>query len=602
MEQSQWTNSQPIDLVIPYVDSADPLWKSDFRRMLTKQIGGNSPQRYRGNGLFKYFFRGVCQNMPWIRTIHVVLARPSQLPKWLNTNNPKIHVVYHKDYIPATELPTFNSNVIEMFYHKIPGLSENFIIANDDFYVLHPASEYDFFRNDKPVDTAILAADDYKKKGLVYNFRCTLWHNNTLLCKLLKVPKVPSYKIFHAFTPMKKSTYEYVWQKCGKDLMEGIHRSAFRLSRNFTWHLFRAYRLYKKDYIEDGSVVHDYKYTEIKVFKDIEKVTFDSTYLCLNDKAGMQAERTFGAIRQKFNRFFPTDCQYEKTVIDTSARKIIGSPKRMEDSYNEFMCLSKEELAEKYKNPEKFDYVVSFTSFGRRLKYVPIMVFSYVVLKRKNMRLCLTIYKDDYKNIPPDLMRLIDAGIVELLISDVDYGPHLKYVVAMDCYYDKPIITIDDDRYCSNTTFDGLIRVYERTKFKTVISNCSIKMQKEGAGLAPLKKWQASRQDPNTTSFIGMAEGFAGVLYPPKCFEDFENHKKEIIECKYDDDLFLKVREIEAGIPVTTTSMVDVHEGSTQIRAMLPWNLHKNVNSNASDNRNKMIRKFAKRLLKGFQL
>ena len=35
---------------------------------------------------------------------------------------PKLKLVSHKDYIPAEYLPTFNSNVIELWLHKIPEL------------------------------------------------------------------------------------------------------------------------------------------------------------------------------------------------------------------------------------------------------------------------------------------------------------------------------------------------------------------------------------------------------------------------------------------------------------------------------------------------
>ena len=37
--------------------------------------------------------------MPFIKTVHLLLAQPSQIPAWLNVNAPNLHIVYHKDFI-----------------------------------------------------------------------------------------------------------------------------------------------------------------------------------------------------------------------------------------------------------------------------------------------------------------------------------------------------------------------------------------------------------------------------------------------------------------------------------------------------------------------
>lgn len=57
-----------------------------------------------------------------------------QVPEFLNHNNPKITLIKHSDYMPEKYLPTFNSNVIELNYHRITELSDNFVLFNDDCY------------------------------------------------------------------------------------------------------------------------------------------------------------------------------------------------------------------------------------------------------------------------------------------------------------------------------------------------------------------------------------------------------------------------------------------------------------------------------------
>jgi hypothetical protein len=45
-------------------------------------------------------------------------------------------------------LPTFNSNVIESYLHRLPGLSERFLYFNDDYYLGAPLAPTDLFAAD----------------------------------------------------------------------------------------------------------------------------------------------------------------------------------------------------------------------------------------------------------------------------------------------------------------------------------------------------------------------------------------------------------------------------------------------------------------------
>lgn len=127
-----------FDFVLLWVDGADPAWREEKRRALHRVGHAAAMQmddreaRYREWGLLRYWFRGVERFAPWVRTIHFVTW--GHLPPWLNTQHPKLHIVSHADYIPAAYLPTFNSNTIEWNFHRIPGLSERFVLFNDDFF------------------------------------------------------------------------------------------------------------------------------------------------------------------------------------------------------------------------------------------------------------------------------------------------------------------------------------------------------------------------------------------------------------------------------------------------------------------------------------
>ena len=47
-------------------------------------------------------------------------------------------------------LPTFNINSIELNFHRIPELSDQFVYFNDDMFLISLVQKSDFFENEKP--------------------------------------------------------------------------------------------------------------------------------------------------------------------------------------------------------------------------------------------------------------------------------------------------------------------------------------------------------------------------------------------------------------------------------------------------------------------
>ena len=123
-------------------------------KIYRKQIHDTRNVRYRDWDTLKYWFRGVEKYAPWVNKIHFVTY--GHLPKFLNTNNPKLNIVNHKDFIPKEYLPTFSANPIELNLHRIKDLSEQFVFFNDDMFVINKVKSTDFFKNGKPRDMASL--------------------------------------------------------------------------------------------------------------------------------------------------------------------------------------------------------------------------------------------------------------------------------------------------------------------------------------------------------------------------------------------------------------------------------------------------------------
>ena len=155
-----------IDLVVPWVDGNDPQWQKDKAEALGQE-GDQRVIRYRDWGWMKYWFRAVEKNMPWIRKVHFITY--GHLPEGIKTDHPKLHIVNHKDYIPAEYLPTFNADVIEMNIFRIEGLAEHFIYANDDTFFLRPLKPELFFRKGLPADAAIHNVFQFHSRDLIFS-------------------------------------------------------------------------------------------------------------------------------------------------------------------------------------------------------------------------------------------------------------------------------------------------------------------------------------------------------------------------------------------------------------------------------------------------
>ena len=114
--------------------------------------------------------------LPWIRKVHFVTW--GHLPPWLNTEHPKLHIVRHDEFIPRAYLPTFSSSAIMLNIHRIPGLAEQFILSNDDFFYLDETAPEEYFQNGLPCDQLHIKPIT---EVCTDNFGYILWNNISCL-------------------------------------------------------------------------------------------------------------------------------------------------------------------------------------------------------------------------------------------------------------------------------------------------------------------------------------------------------------------------------------------------------------------------------------
>lgn len=261
-----------IDFVITWVDGSDKKWLESFNRHI-KLSGSESyvnEEMFRDYGVLKYWFRGVEKFAPWVRKIHFITC--GHYPPWLDLENPKLNIVDHKDYIPNKYLPVFSARPIELNFHRIEDLSENFVFFNDDMFLLNNIKPDFFFRNNLPCDSMIMKYISGNKGidhtilnniGLInknFNKRSFTTNNISKLFNiryklkdriknllLLGGRSFSGFYNYHMPQPYKKSTYKEVWDRYEDSLIETT-ASKFRNLNNVNQYLFRFLALAKGEF------------------------------------------------------------------------------------------------------------------------------------------------------------------------------------------------------------------------------------------------------------------------------------------------------------------------------------------------------------------
>lgn len=194
--------------------------------------------------------------------------------------------------------------------------------------------------------------------------------------------------------------------------------------------------------------------------------------------------------------------------------------------------------------------VISLTSHTKeRLtdvgQYLFASVFRY---KLKGVHVVLTLYKDDVPNMPEDLKKMVNAGLVELIVAEQNLRCHLKYFYTMKKYRDVPIITIDDDSVYPPQMVPDLRAAMEKYPGciigrsgclldgnQTYIKNFCI-----NSGIDNISKWNGHADEPRMDLNL---EGYGGILYPPDILKVSDDYIPEILETPRADDIYLMVIE-----------------------------------------------------------
>lgn len=292
-----------MDIVITYVNGLDLEWQKDYERCVgTKAL----TKRFRDWGTLPFLFRGIEECMPFINNVFLVVARESQVPTWINRDTVK--VVFHRDFIPAEFLPTFNSTAIEMFMHRIEGLGEEFIYFNDDCFPVQSCEANDFFRGG-------LAAASLSRHILTFGhlFRIHTKRSDRLARQASGTKSCGVYlRPQHTCTPMLRSVCGELYDRCEADIRASV--TPLRHKRNYNQYVFTDYAFFTGRTFR-RRISNRHFSLSIASIKKIERAILqpNRAILCIND-VEMSDEKFINYqqhILQAFETRFPRASKFE---------------------------------------------------------------------------------------------------------------------------------------------------------------------------------------------------------------------------------------------------------------------------------------------------
>ena len=332
-----------IDFVVLWLDSNDPAWQQSYAKYKTGTKGRIESARFRDTNVFNYWFRAVETYAPWVNKIYLVTN--GKFPDWINPQNPKLVLVKHSDYIPMEYLPTFNASAIELFMHRIKGLSEHFVFFNDDMILNSPVDPDYYFRNGLPCDKnkeTYLNVPIYTKEdkfGIeitmltdigILNSNFNRWQvvkqspkrwfgphlglKGLIMSVLLaKQRRFIGFSNYHLEQAYLKSTFEEVWEKNADFIYKSCTR--FREDVSVNQYLFR-YWMFATNRFYPAKRSGQYFMVKKDNIRDIERAILEckSNSICLNDTPLCKEsdyEWASKELKRIFNQKFPNKSTFE---------------------------------------------------------------------------------------------------------------------------------------------------------------------------------------------------------------------------------------------------------------------------------------------------
>ena len=421
---------EPIDVVIKYIDLEDPSLKRENIKQISKDEQHDE---------LRYSIRSVLQNIPWIRKIFILM--PNERVRFLKSPeliNDKIIFVKDKDLL-GYDSSNIHAFQFRLWKLKEFGLSDNFIVMDDDYFIGKPLNKSDFFYvQNNTVVPAIIATDyyvhtsktflgeyNYIKKNLEkYRtqssgiFMYSVYNTYLFFIEKFNSPIVVPY-FTHNAIPINikdlKEVYDLIFDsKYRNATLEALYRHIDTLQFQTAVMVYTFNKYLRK--------VNLIKYNYIDIENAING-NYDYDLFCINTGNNKDYKKeSYLESRIVMNKLFPNITEYELVNYTDIPYYSFGIIKGLENEINKINKIeaTKNIITLKKETKEKMDFINNFNEISKTLKIENKNFLKEISQLNKNYSDCanktqdlenqiknLLIYeKDNNSNINKDIEKL----------------------------------------------------------------------------------------------------------------------------------------------------------------------------------------------------
>ena len=265
-----------IDAVIPYVNCSDESWLAKYKEATGHDIGidtQNGIIRYHDSGTIYPCIQSIKKYCSWVNDIYLIVADESQVPEFLTDD---VKVIFHKDFIPLSYLPCFNSSCIEVFLPFLPNVSERFVYFNDDIILTSDIDVHVFFDNNYNPKTScsIVNCSDYMHDNML-----SLNAYNLIMGTQQQIKELHT---IHAPAAFSKTWIKECFNKYKDTLMANLSPNA-RTNDDYNQYVYQCYQMIEKHCIYEAFTWKSFG-KHIKDYQDFDwRRLPEYKGICMND-------------------------------------------------------------------------------------------------------------------------------------------------------------------------------------------------------------------------------------------------------------------------------------------------------------------------------
>ena len=324
---------ETIDILIKYIDLNDPFLKRDGIKHIKKD---------KDNGELKYCLRSILKFIPWVRKIFILMPNEKiSFLKPINEINDKIVYIKDKDLL-GFDSESSTAFQYALFKLKNFGISDNFLLMDDDYFIGKELKKWDFFYFDEnsqkvlPIITSLyFNYYEVQKFELISNiyFSLNLNYND------LTLPHTPS-----GWKSSKSRSLLFLMDQLGRPLINGgFDHNTIAVNINDIEEIYNLiYLKYKYSFITLNSIIrtkYDLQFQTLYLTYSLNKynrkvrpinskyydlrnaknITLGFGLFCINTGFIDYKESDFNNLKEKLEELFPEPTIFENILTDKSS-------------------------------------------------------------------------------------------------------------------------------------------------------------------------------------------------------------------------------------------------------------------------------------------